>query len=68
MVSSGDGLVHLCSSRSAIDTARSLERVVLGRGLHPIARIDHAGDAAKVGLTMHPAELFIFGNPIARTP
>jgi uncharacterized protein (DUF302 family) len=68
MVSSGEGLVHLSSSRSALDTANSLERVVLGRGLRMIARIDHAGDAAKVGLTMHPSELLIFGNPIAGTP
>jgi len=68
MVSSGEGPVHLSSSRSALDTANSLERVVLGRGLRMIASIDHAGDAAKVGLTMQPAELLIFGNPIAGTP
>lgn len=68
MVSSGEGLVHLSSSRSALDTANSLERVVLGRGLRMIARIDHAGDAAKVGLSMQPAELLIFGNPVAGTP
>jgi uncharacterized protein (DUF302 family) len=68
MVSSGEGLVHLSSSRSSLDTANSLERVALGRGLRMIARIDHAGDAAKVGLTMHPSELLIFGNPIAGTP
>jgi uncharacterized protein (DUF302 family) len=67
MVSLGEGLVHLSGSRSALDTANSLERVVLGRGLHMIAGIDHAGDAAKVGLTMRPAELLIFGTPIAGT-
>ncbi len=68
MVSSGEGLVHLSNSPSAHDTANSLERVVLGRELHLIARIDHAADAVKVGLTMYPADLLIFGNPIARTP
>ena len=68
MVCSGEGLVHLSSSHSVLDTVNSLAHVILGRGLGLIARIDHAGDAARVGLTMQPAELLIFGNPLAGTP
>ena len=53
MVSSGMGLVYLSSSRSALDTANSLERLVLGRGLRQVARIDRADDA-----TSRPAYLW----------
>jgi uncharacterized protein (DUF302 family) len=63
-----DGLMHLSSSRSVADTMSLLERVVRDRGLRIMDRIDHAGEASKVGLTMPPTELLIFGNPIAGTP
>jgi uncharacterized protein (DUF302 family) len=33
-----------------------------------LARIDHSGDAARVGLKMRPTELLIFGNPKGGTP
>jgi uncharacterized protein (DUF302 family) len=32
------------------------------------ARINFSGDAARVGLTMRPEQLLIFGNPRAGTP
>jgi uncharacterized protein (DUF302 family) len=60
MMSSDDGLVHLISPCTVIDTMSLLEGVVQGRGLRIIARIDHARDAAKVGLTMLATELLIF--------
>ncbi len=63
-----DGLMHLSSSRSVADTMSLLERVVRDRGLRIMDRIDHAGEASKVGLKMPPTELLIFGNPIAGTP
>ena len=50
------------------ETFKRLEAIVLARGLSILARIDHAGDAAKVGLKMHPTQLLIFGNPKAGTP
>jgi uncharacterized protein (DUF302 family) len=66
--SRNNGLVHLGSTRSVSETMNALESVVRGRGLNVLARIDHSGDAAKAGLTMPPAELLIFGNPISGTP
>ena len=63
-----NGLVHLGSSRSVFETMNALESVVRGRGLNVLARIDHSGDAAKVGLTLPPTQLLIFGNPISGTP
>jgi uncharacterized protein (DUF302 family) len=32
------------------------------------ARIDHSGEAEKVGLKMRPTQLLIFGSPKAGTP
>jgi uncharacterized protein (DUF302 family) len=68
MMSSDNGIVHLVSPRSVVDTMSLLESVVQRRGLRIIARIDHAQDAAKVGLTMPATELLIFGNPVSGTP
>jgi len=68
MTSPDNGLVHLSSSRSVADTMGLLEGVVLKRGLRIVARVDHSRDAAVAGLTMPPATLLIFGNPISGTP
>ena len=45
-----------------------LEDLVKQRGLNIFARIDHAAGAAKVGKTLRPTELLIFGNPQGGTP
>jgi uncharacterized protein (DUF302 family) len=42
--------------------------LVKERGLSVFARIDHAAGAAKVGKTLRPTELLIFGNPQGGTP
>jgi uncharacterized protein (DUF302 family) len=63
-----NGLIHLSSSRSVAETMRRLESIVLDRGLQIVARVDHSEAAAEVGLTMPPAGLLIFGNPISGTP
>ena len=38
------------------------------RGLAIFARMDHAAGAAKIGKTMRPTEVLIFGNPQGGTP
>ena len=45
-----------------------LEKVVKERGLKVFARIDHAAGAAKIGKTLRPTELLIFGDPKGGTP
>jgi uncharacterized protein (DUF302 family) len=45
-----------------------LEAVIATRGLAIFARIDHSGEAAKLGLEMQPTELLIFGSPRSGTP
>jgi uncharacterized protein (DUF302 family) len=63
-----DGLVQTKSPHSAGDTMSRLEEQVKQRGLNVFARIDHAAGAARVGKTLRPTELLIFGNPQGGTP
>jgi uncharacterized protein (DUF302 family) len=65
---SGIGLTHLPSPYSVADTLKRLESVIASKGLTIFARIDHSGEAAKVGLTMQPTELLLFGSPKSGTP
>jgi len=62
------GLAHVASRYSVPETLGRLETVAKSRGLTVFARIDFSGDAQKVGLTMRPTQLLIFGNPKAGTP
>ncbi len=63
-----DGMVNVVSPHSATVTMAKLEAVVKERGLNVFARIDHAAGAAKIGKTLRPTELLIFGNPQGGTP
>ncbi len=63
-----DGLIALRSSFSSKETMDRLEDNAKRRGLNIFARIDHAAGAAKVGKTLRPTELLIFGNPKGGTP
>lgn len=63
-----DGLVAVKSARSAKDTMGRLEEGVKARGLNVFARIDHAAGAAKIGKTLRPTEVLIFGSPPGGTP
>ena len=63
-----DGLVMLKSTMPAKATLDRFELLAKERGLIVFARIDHAAGAAKVGKTLRPTELLIFGNPQGGTP
>lgn len=63
-----DGLVAVKSPYTAVETMNRLEATVKERGLNVFARIDHAAGAARVGKTLRPTELLIFGNPQGGTP
>ncbi len=63
-----DGLVEVKSPRSVKATMNRLEEIVKQRDLNVFARIDHAAGAAKVGKSLRPTELLIFGNPQGGTP
>jgi uncharacterized protein (DUF302 family) len=63
-----NGMVHLSSPYPVSETLKRLDSVLQSRGLTVFARIDHSGEAEKVGMKMHPTELIIFGSPKGGTP
>jgi uncharacterized protein (DUF302 family) len=65
---SSHGLVRLHSPYIVSETIARLEGIVSSKGLTVLARIDHSGDATRVGLEMNPTELLIFGSSKAGTP
>ena len=67
-MNSEKGLVHLASKHSVDETLQRLENLLKEKGVALFARIDHSGEAAKVGLEMRPTKLLIFGSPKAGTP
>ncbi len=67
-INAQNGLIHLASRHTLDETMQRLEALLGERGITIFARIDHSGEAAKVGLTMGPTKLLIFGSPKAGTP
>ncbi len=49
-------------------TVERLTELLRAKGITLFAVIDHDGEAARVGLSMRPTKLLIFGNPRAGTP
>ncbi len=66
--STQNGLIHLASQHSVEEAMQRLEALLKERGISIFARVDHSGEAAKVGLAMRPTKLLIFGSPKAGTP
>ena len=62
------GLTALKSPHTPAETMNRLEAEVKKRNLAVVARIDHAAAAQRIGQTLRPTELLIFGNPQAGTP
>jgi uncharacterized protein (DUF302 family) len=62
------GLVQIPSRYSVEETLQRLELAFATRGLEIFARVDHSGEAEKVGMKMQPTKLLIFGSPKAGTP
>src|ERR1043166_2679043 len=60
-----DGLVVTISRHSVRDTISHLAELAKSKGLEIFAHIDHAAHAARVGVTLRPTELLIFGEPAA---
>ncbi len=61
------GMVTLKSPRSVADTMARLEATVKERGFAVVAKVDHAAGAQRVGKTLRPTQLLIFGNPAGGT-
>jgi uncharacterized protein (DUF302 family) len=63
-----DGLIALKSAHAPKVTLDRLEAAVRQRGLNVFLRVDHAAGAAKIGKSLRPTELLVFGNPQGGTP
>jgi uncharacterized protein (DUF302 family) len=64
----GEGIIRKASPRSVPETIDRLEAILKAKGVWVFARIDHSRGAEKVGLTMPPSTVLIFGNPNVGTP
>jgi len=51
------------SKYSVPETIDRIEKAITAKGMQIFTRIDHGGEAKKVGLDMKPTQLLIFGNP-----
>jgi len=63
-----NGLINLASKHTVDETMQRLESLLNERGVTIFARVDHSGEAAKIGLAMRPTKLLIFGSPKGGTP
>jgi uncharacterized protein (DUF302 family) len=62
------GLIVRASKHTVADTTDKLEALLTKKGMTVFARIDHSAGAKKVGKSLRPTELVIFGNPKVGTP
>ena len=63
-----EGMISIKSAHTVAVTADRLEKILASKGMTVFKRIDHAAGAQKVGKTLRPTELVIFGNPKVGTP
>jgi len=62
------GIVNTPSRHPVDQTVDALKAILSSKGITLFAVIDHSGEAARVGMTMRPTKLVIFGSPKAGTP
>jgi uncharacterized protein (DUF302 family) len=62
------GMVHRESPYCVDEALERLGAILQKLGIPILARIDHSGGAAAMGLDMKPTKLVIFGNAKAGTP
>jgi uncharacterized protein (DUF302 family) len=67
-MTSDDGIVSKPSPYSVTETLDRLETVLRAKSIKVFARVDHSGEAEKVGMKMPPTQVLIFGNPKGGTP
>ena len=63
-----DGVIAIKSPFTAKETMNRFEENAKQRELIVFVRIDHSAGAAKIGKTLRPTEVLIFGNPQGGTP
>ena len=67
-VHAADGVIVVKSPHTGKETMNRFEELAKQKGLNVFARIDHAAGAAKIGKSLRPTEVLIFGHPQGGTP
>src|SRR5277367_4359327 len=67
-LSKDNGIVAIAGNHSVDETVEKLKGILQARGVTLFALVDHSGEGEKVGMTMPPTKLLIFGSPKAGTP
>jgi len=62
------GIIDKPSNHSVDQTVDRLKSILQSQGITLFGLVDHSGEAEKVGMSMPPTKLLIFGNPKAGTP
>jgi len=65
---SDSGIITQPSQHSVEEKVQKLKALLHAKGVTLFALVDHSGEAAKIGMTLPPTKLLIFGNPKAGTP
>lgn len=63
-----NGISSRESKFSVDQTVARIKDILEAKSIRLFAEIDHSGEAAKIGMSMRPTKLLIFGNPKAGTP
>lgn len=63
-----DGLIHVNSSHDMATSSERLINILTDKGMTIFAQINHSTGAAKIGESLNPTELVLFGNPQTGTP
>ncbi|MBD2536681.1 DUF302 domain-containing protein [Nostoc flagelliforme FACHB-838] len=67
-MNANNGIINQPSPYSVTETIDRLEVILQAKGITIFARIDQRAEAKKVGLSLRPTQLLLFGNPEAETP
>lgn len=67
-MNANNGIISQPSPYSVTETVDRLEAILQAKGITIFVRIDQRAEAKKVGLSLRPTQLLLFGNPEAGTP
>ena len=67
-VQANENYISMKSPFTVIKTLDRLENILKSKGITIFTRVDHGAGARKVGKSLHPSQLLIFGNPKMGSP
>jgi uncharacterized protein (DUF302 family) len=68
IMNANNGIISQPSSYSVTGTIDRLAAILQAKDITIFVRIDQQAEAEKVGLSLRPTQLLLFGNPQAGTP